>query len=104
MGSAWGVMEATGSTSRRSFLAIYVAESSAALLLVAITTAYVPLILSLMVSFTSAIIPSLYFLGKLVSDPVTMGGQEHGPRARLAFWAASVVVVVGGILGLLPFL
>jgi len=104
MGSAWGVMEATGSTSRRSFLAIYVAESSPALLLVILTTNYVPLILSLMVSFTIVIIPSLYFLGKLVSDPVTMGGHEHGPRARAAFWAASAVVVGGGILGMLPFL
>jgi Mn2+/Fe2+ NRAMP family transporter len=104
MGSAWGVMEATGSTSRRSFLTIYLAESTPALLLVVLTTNYVPLILSLMVSFTIVIIPSLYFLGKLVSDPATMHGQEHGPWARAAFWAASVVVVGGGILGLLTLL
>jgi len=103
MGSAWGVMEATGSTSRRSFLTIYVAESSPALLLVVLTTNYVPLILSLMVSFTIVIIPSLYFLGKLVSDAETMRGQEHGRRARLAFWSASFLVVGGGILGLVPF-
>jgi Mn2+/Fe2+ NRAMP family transporter len=103
MGSAWGVMEATGSTSRRSFLAIYVAESSPALLLVVVTTDYVPLILGLMVSFTIVIIPSLYFLGKLVSDPVAMRGHAHGRWSRLAFWSASAAVVGGGIVGLLPF-
>lgn len=104
MGSAWGVMEASGISSRRSFLAIYVAESSPALLLVLVTTDYIPLILSLMVSFTIVIIPSLYFLGKLVSDPETMNGHAHGRRAQTVFWIASVVVVAGGILGLLPFL
>lgn len=104
MGSAWGVMEASGASSRRSFLAIYVAESSPALLLVVLTTDYVPLILSLMVSFTIVIIPSLYFLGRLVGDREVMRGHAHGGRARAAFWAASAVVVGGGILGLLPFL
>ncbi len=101
MGSAWGVMEATGSSSRRSFLAIYLAESTPALLLVMVTTSYVPLILSLMVSFTIVIIPSLYFLGKLVGDPEVMNGHAHGRIARIAFWAASAVVVGGGLLGIL---
>ncbi len=104
MGSAWGVMEATGASSRRSFLTIYLAECTPALLLVVLTTSYVPLILTLMVSFTIVIIPSLYFLGRLIGDPQIMNGQAHGRRARLAFWAASAVVVGGGILGLLPFL
>ena len=101
MGSAWGVMEATGSTSRRSFMTIYLAESTPALLLVVVTTSYVPLILTLMVSFTIVIIPSLYFLGKLVGDPEVMNGHAHGRGARAAFWAASAAVVGGGILGLL---
>ena len=101
MGSAWGVMEATGSTSRRSFMTIYLAESTPALLLVVVTTSYVPLILTLMVSFTIVIIPSLYFLGKLVGDPEVMNGHAHGRGARVAFWAASAAVVGGGILGLL---
>ncbi len=104
MGSAWGVMEATGASSRRSFLTIYLAESTPALLLVIASADYIPLILSLMVAFTIVIIPSLYFLGKLVSDPETMLGHAHGRPAMLAFWTASVVVVGGGILGLLPFL
>ncbi len=104
MGSAWGVMEATGASSRRSFLTIYLTESTPALLLVVLTTSYVPLILTLMVSFTIVIIPSLYFLGKLIGDPRIMNGHAHGRGARLAFWAASAVVVGGGILGLLPFL
>ena len=104
MGSPWGVMEPTGATSRRSFLTIYLGESTPALLLVVLTTGYVPLILALMVSFTIVIIPSLYFLGKLVGDPEVMNGHAHGRWARLAFWAASVAVVGGGILGLLPVL
>ncbi len=102
MGSAWGVMEAAGTSSRRSFLAIYVAESSPALLLVILTSNYVPLILGLMVSFTIVIIPSLFFLGRLIGDPVTMNGRPHGRWARIAFWCASAAVVGGGILGLLP--
>ncbi len=104
MGSAWGVMEATGSSSRRSFLGIYLAESTPALLLVMLTTSYIPLILSLMVSFTIVIIPSLYFLGRLVGDPQIMNGHAHGRTARIAFWASSVVVVGGGIVGLLSVL
>lgn len=103
MGSAWGVLEAIGSSSRRSFLTVYLGESTPALLLVVLSTNYIPLILSLMVSFTIVIIPSLYFLGKLVGDPETMRGHAYGPRARAAFWAASAVVVGGGILGLLTF-
>ncbi len=101
MGSAWGVMEAVGKTSRRSFLAVYLAESSPALLLVALTTSYVPLVLGLMVSFTIVIIPSLFFLGKLVSDPGTMHGQGFRKLERFAFWAASAVVVGGGLAGIL---
>ncbi len=104
MGSAWGVMEATGADSRRSFLTIYLAESTPALLLVVLTTSYIPLILTLMVSFTIVIIPSLYFLGRLVADPQVMHGHAHGKFAQAAFWAASVVVVGGGILGLLAIL
>ncbi len=103
MGSAWGVMEAVGTSSRRSFLAIYVGESSPALLLVALTTSYVPLILELMVSFTIIIIPSLYFLGKLVSDRATMRGQPFRRAEQIAFWAACGVVVGGGLLGILTF-
>lgn len=104
MGSAWGVMEATGSSSRRSFLSVYLAESTPALFLVLLTTDYVPLILTLMVSFTIVIIPSLYFLGKLIGDAEIMRGHAHGPWARLAFWTASFVVVGGGVLGLLSLL
>ncbi len=104
MGSAWGVLEATGASSRRSFLTVYLLESTPALLLVLATTAYVPLILTLMVSFTIVIIPSLYFLGKLIGDPDMMRGHAHGPWARAAYWAASGIVVGGGILGLLTIL
>lgn len=101
MGSAWGVMEAVGVSSRRSFLAVYLAESSPALLLVVATTNYVPLILELMVSFTIIIIPSLYFLGRLVSDRETMRGRPFRRYERVAFWAAAIVVVGGGLLGIL---
>ena len=102
MGSAWGVMDAVGSASRRSFLAVYVAESTPALVLVAFTTNYVPLILSLMVSYTIIVIPSLYFLGRLVSDRATMQGHPLGRSERVAFWGASAAIVLGGVVGLLP--
>ncbi len=104
MGSAWGVMEATGLSSRRSFVSIYLAESTPALLLVVLTTSYIPLILTLMVSFTLVIIPSLYFLGRLIGDAETMRGHVHGRWARLAFWGASAAVVGGGLLGILSLL
>ncbi len=104
MGSAWGVMEATGASSRRSFLSVYLVESTPALLLVIATTDYIPLILTLMVSFTVVIIPSLYFLGKIIGDPTMMRGHAHGPRARAAYWTASAIVVGGGILGLAALL
>jgi hypothetical protein len=103
MGSAWGVMEAVGTTSRRSYLAIYVGESLPALLLVALTTSYVPLVLALMVSFTIIIIPSLFFLGRLVSDRETMRGSPFRRPERIAFWLASAVVVGGGLLGILAW-
>ncbi len=101
MGSAWGVMEAAGATSRRSFLAIYLTESSPALALVALTTSYVPLVLGLMVSFTIIIVPSLYFLGRLVSDREVMHGRPFRRVEQIAFWAASLAVVGGGLLGIL---
>ncbi|HYM40464.1 MAG TPA: divalent metal cation transporter [Thermoplasmata archaeon] len=101
MGSTWGVMEAAGTTSRRSLLSIYVGESAPALLLVVFTTSYVPLILGLMVSFTVIIIPSLFFLGRLVSDPDTMRGRPFRRTETIAFWAASAAVVGGGLLGML---
>lgn len=101
MGSAWGVVEAVGTTSRRSFLAVYLAESSPALVLVAATTNYIPLVLALMVSFTFIIVPSLFFLGRLVSDPETMRGHPLRRYERVAFWAATVAVVGGGLLGIL---
>jgi manganese transport protein len=100
LGSAWGVLEATGKTSHSSFITVYLLESIPAIIIVATVTGYIQLMLSLMVIYPIVIIPSLYFLGKLVSDKNVMNGYNYNKYEVTAFVAASITIVVGGILGL----
>lgn len=100
LGSAWGVLEALGRDSKRSFLAVYLLESLPALAIVIFVTGYVQLMLNLMVSYTIIILPSLYFLGKLASDKELMKGHQLGGLGKALFWLASASIVVGGILGI----
>jgi hypothetical protein len=65
---------------------------------------YVKLLLDLMVIFTIVIIPSLYFLGKLISNEKVMNGKHYKTYEKIIFWAMSASVVLGGILGLASFL
>ncbi len=104
LGSAWGVLEALGKTSKRSFLTVYLLESIPALILVLFITSYVQLMLNLMVVYTIILIPSLYFLGRLVSNKKVMRGYSLGIVGRCLFWLASIVVVAGGILGILSII
>jgi hypothetical protein len=46
------------------------------------------------------IIPSLYFLGKLVADKKIMNGYQYSKYEITAFTIASIMIVAGGILGL----
>jgi manganese transport protein len=108
LGSAWGVLEATGRStgpnSRVSFLEIYVFESLPALIIVAVVSGYIQLMLNMMFIFPIVLIPSLFFLGKLVARKDVMNGHQYKKYERIAFWAASLIVVVGGILGLMSLL
>jgi Mn2+/Fe2+ NRAMP family transporter len=107
LGSAWGVLEATGRStgpnSRVSFLEIYVFESLPALIIVAVVSGYIQLMLNMMFIFPIVLIPSLFFLGKLVARKDVMDGHQYKKYERIAFWA-SLIVVVGGILGLMSLL
>ena len=100
LGSAWGVLEATGKTSQTSFMTVYLLESIPAIIIVATITGYIQLMLSLMVIYPIVIIPSLYFLGKLVLDEKVMTGYRYNKYEIAAFVIASIMIVAGGILGL----
>jgi manganese transport protein len=100
LGSAWGVLEATGKTSLTSFITVYMIESLPAIILVATITGYIQLMLNLMVIYPIVIIPSLYFLGKLVADKKVMNGYQYSKYEITAFTIASIMIVAGGILGL----
>ena len=101
MGSAWGVLEALNTRSRRAFLIIYSLESLPAVVLVMISSNYVTLMLSLMVIFTIIVLPSLYLLGKLVSRPDVMNGYQYDRRWQTMFWIMAVFIAIGGLLGIL---
>lgn len=103
LGSAWGVLEALNTTSRKSFLVVYTVESLPAVFLVAVSTSYVNLMLDLMVVFTIVILPSLYFLGRLVAREDVMNGHQYSRTWRLAFWIMSALIVLGGLVGLASF-
>ena len=100
LGSAWGVLEATGKTSQTSFMTVFMMESLPAIILVATISGYIKLMLNLMVIYPIVIIPSLYFLGKLVSDKKVMNGYQYNKYEIAAFVIASIMIVAGGILGL----
>ncbi|MGA2681404.1 MAG: NRAMP family divalent metal transporter [Candidatus Bathyarchaeia archaeon] len=105
LGSAWGVLEATGrANSRTSFLTIYIFESLPALILVAVVTGYIQLMLNMMFIFPIVLIPSLYFLGRLVTKKEVMNGNQYKRYEKYAFWIATLIVVAGGLLGLFSVL
>lgn len=104
LGSAWGVLEAVGRHSKGSFLTIYALESLPAVVLVGAISSYIQLILDLMVVYTIVIIPSLIFLGRLVSDKQFMNGSHYKPHETTLFWAMSLFIVIGGTLGIYALL
>jgi Mn2+/Fe2+ NRAMP family transporter len=108
LGSAWGILEATGRAtgpnSRTSFLTIYAFESLPALILVTTVIGYIRLMLNMMFIFPIVLIPSLYFLGKLVARHDVMNGYHYKKYEKVAFWTATLVIVAGGTLGLTSLL
>ncbi len=105
LGSVWGVLEAAGQqNSRKSFLTIYALESVPAVILVGTISGYIQLMLSMMFIFPIVIIPSLYFLGKLVGRSDVMNGLQYKKNEKIAYWAAALIIVACGILGLTSLL
>jgi Mn2+/Fe2+ NRAMP family transporter len=105
LGSAWGVLEAAGrANSKKSFLTIYAFESLPAVILVAVVTGYIQLMLNMMFIFPIVLIPSIYFLGKLVARLDVMNGCHYKRYEKAAFWAAALIIVTAGILGLTSLL
>ena len=73
-----------------------------ALIVVLVISGYVQLMLNMMFIFPIVLIPSLFFLGKLVSRKEVMNGSQYKKYEKIVFWAATIIVIVGGALGLLP--
>jgi hypothetical protein len=53
-----------------------------------------------MVIYPIVIIPSLYFLGRLVADKKVMNGYNYNKYETAVFVIASIMIVAGGVLGL----
>jgi Mn2+/Fe2+ NRAMP family transporter len=79
-------------------------ESLPAVVLVATITGYIQLMLNMMFIFPIVIIPSLYFLGKLVGSRDVMNGSQYKKYEKVAYWAAALIIVITGILGLTSIL
>ena len=108
LGSAWGVLEATGrsaaSNSRANFMAIYAFEAIPALSIVIVVAGYIQLMLNMMFIFPIVLIPSLYFLGRLVTKKEVMNGNQYKKSETIAFWLAAAIVVAGGLIGVIGLL
>jgi hypothetical protein len=57
--------------------------------------------LNMMFIFPIVLIPSLYFLGRLVTKKEVMNGNQYKKFEKIAFLIAALIVVAGGIIGLL---
>jgi hypothetical protein len=60
--------------------------------------------LNMMFIFPIVIIPSLFFLGRLVGRSDVMNGYQYGKREKAAYWVAALMIVAGGLLGLTSLL
>ena len=104
LGSAWGVLEGLGLHSRKSFSYVYLTESIPALLIVVLVSNYVELMLNLMVIYTVIVIPSLYFLGRLVTNRNVMGKGAFTSTQTVIYYATATSIVIGGMLGVVSLL
>jgi manganese transport protein len=96
LGSAWGVTEALGWSSK-STVWIYVGESIPAVFVPLLFPQLVTLVLALMVAMVFILIVPGIFLGTLASDPRVMGSEASRGFWRGAFWASLGFVVAVGI-------
>ncbi|MGC9075930.1 MAG: NRAMP family divalent metal transporter [Conexivisphaera sp.] len=101
MASGWGFLAAVGSDSRRIGLAYYLTMGIAAASVAILETNLVSLMLDLMAAYTIVILPSLYYLGRLVSDPVAMRGHPLKSWERIVYWTMAALVFGVGLVGII---
>ncbi len=104
MASGWGFLAAVGSDSKRLGLAYYAAMGGAAALAASFERNLISLMLNLMAGYTIVMLPPLYYLGRLVSDPKVMRGHPLRPWERAIYWAMAAVVSGAGLLGIISSL
>ena len=102
LGSAWGVTEALGLSSK-STLWIYVAESLPAVFVPLLFPQLITLVLGLMVAMVFILVVPGVFVGVLTSDPRVMGSDASRGVWRGAFWASLGFVVSVGILAVVIY-
>jgi manganese transport protein len=102
LGSAWGVTEALGLSSK-STLWVYVGESLPAVFVPLLFPQLVTLVLALMVAMVFILIVPGIFVGTLASDPRVMGSEASRGVWRGAFWASLAFVVSVGVLAVLAY-
>ncbi|MGC9116259.1 MAG: NRAMP family divalent metal transporter [Conexivisphaera sp.] len=101
MASGWGFLSALGSSSRRVGFLYYAVMGAAAAAVAVASTDIVALMLDLMAAYTLVILPPLYYLGRLVSDPSIMRGHPLAAWERAIYWAMVAVVFGGGLCGII---
>lgn len=101
MGSGWGFLDAVGSDSGALALSYYAVMGLAAVVVSSISADLVGLMLDLMAAYSLVILPSLYFLGRLISDPEVMGGHCFRRWEVATYWAMAALVFGGGLTGIL---
>jgi manganese transport protein len=102
LGSAWGVTEALGWSSK-STRWIYAGESIPAVFVPLVFPQLVTLVLALMVAMVFILVVPGIFLGTLASDPRVMGSEASRGFWRGAFWASLGFVVSVGIVAVVLY-
>jgi len=97
LGSAWGVTEALGLSSKAT-LWIYIGESLPAVFVPLLFPDLVTLVLALMVAMVFILIVPGIFLGRLSSDPKVMGTDALRGLWRGAYWVSLASIVSVGVL------
>jgi len=103
LGSAWGLTEAFGLSSRSTFW-IYAVESVPAVIVPLLVPRWVSLVLALMVAMVFVLIVPGAMVGRLASDPEVVGAEASRGLWRVAYWASLGFVVAVGVVGVVASL
>jgi len=103
LGSAWGVTEALGLSSK-SVIWVYAGESIPAVFVPLLFPQLVTLILALMVAMVFILIVPGIFLGRLTSNSEVMAAYASRGWWRVAYWASLGFVISVGILAVAFYL